>query len=74
MRVTEFHSRIRTAAPRLVFCCPTGGAEALTPEVLLINMRDSNVSNMIVAFLRLATSAEIRARSDFFAPFVMVSV
>jgi Peptidase C65 Otubain len=40
--------------------------------MLLINMRDANVSNMIVAFLRLATSAEIGARSDFFCPFVMV--
>jgi ubiquitin thioesterase protein OTUB1 len=48
-----------------------GGPDALTPEMLLINMRDANVSNMIVAFLRLATSAEIGARSDFFCPFVM---
>lgn len=49
-----------------------GGADALTPEALLVSMRDSNISNMIVAFLRLATSAEIGARSDFFCPFVMV--
>ena len=49
-----------------------GGPDALTPEALLISMRDSNISNMIVAFLRLATSAEIGARSDFFCPFVMV--
>ena len=34
-------------------------------------MRDDMVSNMIVSFLRLAVSAEIAARCDFFAPFIM---
>lgn len=48
-----------------------GGEEGLTREVLLINMRDGEVSNMIVSFLRLATSAEIDSRAEFFAPFIM---
>ena len=30
------------------------------------------VSNMIVMFLRLVTSAELQLRADFFAPFIMV--
>ena len=74
--VTDMH-----AIWSLASCCaPTadqaipcaGGPDALTSEMLLVNMRDANVSNMIVAFLRLATSAEIGARSDFFCPFVLV--
>lgn len=47
------------------------GHDGLTQEVLLINMRDSEVSNMIVSFLRLATSAELASRAEFFAPFIM---
>ena len=35
--------------------------------------RDSMLSPMIVMLLRLLTSAEIQRRTDFFAPFVMVS-
>ena len=64
MSMTPQPSRGRIVRP--------GGPDALTPEALLVSMRDSNISNMIVAFLRLATSAEIGARSDFFCPFVMV--
>jgi len=55
-----------------LFDCRAGGADALSPDVLITNMRDSPVSNMIVSFLRLATSAEIGSRTDFFAPFIMV--
>mmetsp|Transcript_17237 Transcript_17237/g.51603 ORF Transcript_17237/g.51603 Transcript_17237/m.51603 type:complete len:384 (-) Transcript_17237:269-1420(-) len=47
------------------------GPEGMTAEVLLINMRDDMVSNMIVSFLRLATSAEIGSRAEFFAPFIL---
>ena len=35
--------------------------------------RDSMLSPMIVMLLRLLTSAEIQRRTDFFAPFVMVT-
>merc|ERR1712205_215760 len=34
-------------------------------------MRDDMVSNMIVMFLRLVTSAEVQRREDHFAPFIM---
>ena len=34
-------------------------------------MRDSMVSNSLVAFLRMLTSCEIELKSDFFAPFIM---
>lgn len=44
----------------------------MTQDVLLANMRDEMVSNMIVMFLRLVTSAELQRRADFFAPFIMV--
>ncbi|GAX72818.1 hypothetical protein CEUSTIGMA_g273.t1 [Chlamydomonas eustigma] len=43
----------------------------MTKETLTINMRDDMVSNMMVMFLRMVTSAEIQRRSDFFAPFIM---
>lgn len=36
------------------------------------DMRDDMVSNMIVMFVRMVTSAEIRRREDFFFPFVLV--
>lgn len=51
-----------------------GGGDGLTREMLLISMRDAEVSNMIVSFLRLATSAEIDSRAEFFAPFIMVAL
>jgi hypothetical protein len=48
---------------------PGQGADAST---LLANFRDDTVSNMVVMLLRFITSAEIQARQDHFAPFVMV--
>lgn len=35
-------------------------------------MNDDHMSNFIVMFLRLLTSAEIQQRKDFFEPFIMV--
>lgn len=49
-----------------------GGNDALTGTNLVLNMRNGSLSDMIVSFLRMATSAEIGLRADFFAPFVMV--
>ena len=45
----------------------------MTADLLLVNLRDDCVSNMIVMFLRLVTSAELQRRQEFFAPFIMVS-
>ncbi|KAI8472637.1 MAG: ubiquitin thioesterase otubain-like protein [Monoraphidium minutum] len=39
--------------------------------VLLSNFRDDTVSNMLVMLLRFITSAEIQARQEHFAPFVL---
>ncbi|GBF98743.1 ubiquitin thioesterase otubain-like [Raphidocelis subcapitata] len=47
---------------------PGQGADAST---LLANFRDDTVSNMVVMLLRFITSAEIQARQDHFAPFVL---
>lgn len=44
----------------------------MTPDLLLFNLRDAMLSNMIVMFLRMVTSAELQRRQDFFAPFIMV--
>lgn len=47
---------------------PGQGADEST---LLANFRDDTVSNMIVMLLRFITSAEVQARQDHFAPFVL---
>jgi hypothetical protein len=47
--------------------------DPLTLEALESNMRADDVSNYVVFLLRVATSAEVKHRSDFFAPFIMVS-
>ena len=44
----------------------------LTVEILELKMRSEDISNYIVFLLRIITSAEIKRRADFFAPFVMV--
>ena len=49
-----------------------GTAEALTVATLEENMRSGDISNMVVMFLRILTSAEIQRRQDFFAPFILV--
>jgi hypothetical protein len=43
----------------------------MSADVLLANARDDMVSNLIVMFLRLVTSAAIQQRADHFAPFIM---
>jgi ubiquitin thioesterase protein OTUB1 len=48
--------------------------DPLTVAVLEHKMRDENVSNYVVMFLRLLTSCEIQRRQDFFEPFVMVRI
>ena len=45
--------------------------EPLTLEALESNMRSEDVSNYIVMLLRLITSAEVKRRASFFAPFIM---
>lgn len=45
--------------------------DPLTLTALEGNARDDVPSNMIVMFLRLLTSAEMKTRADFFAPFVL---
>lgn len=45
--------------------------DPLTLAALEGNARDDVPSNMIVMFLRLLTSAEMKTRADFFAPFVL---
>jgi hypothetical protein len=50
---------------------PGQGADAGT---LLANFRDDTVSNMIVMLMRFITSAELQARQDHFAPFIMVGL
>ncbi|KIZ06062.1 ubiquitin thioesterase protein OTUB1 [Monoraphidium neglectum] len=47
---------------------PGQGADMGT---LLANFRDDTVSNMIVMLMRFVTSAEIQARQEHFAPFVL---
>ncbi len=47
-------------------------ADPMSLDLLVANLRDDMVSNMIVMFLRLVTSAELQRREDFFAPFIMV--
>jgi hypothetical protein len=46
--------------------------DPMTTDLLLVNLRDDCVSNMIVMFLRMITSAELQRRQEFFAPFIMV--
>ena len=36
------------------------------------NMRSEDISNYVVFLLRMATSAEVKRRAEFFAPFIMV--
>ncbi|KAG1676553.1 hypothetical protein FOA52_000096 [Chlamydomonas sp. UWO 241] len=45
--------------------------DPMSADLLLTNARDDMVSNMIVMFLRLVTSAAIQQRADHFAPFIM---
>ena len=45
------------------------GGEA-TPEALLQRFRDPETSNGVVFLLRLAVSAEMRRRDEFYAPFL----
>lgn len=47
--------------------------DPLTLDVLESNMRAEDVSNYVVFLLRIITSAEVKRRADFFAPFVLVS-
>ena len=47
--------------------------DPLTVAALESNMQSEDISNYIVFLLRMATSAEVKRRADFFAPFVMVS-
>ncbi|KAI0045182.1 cysteine proteinase [Auriscalpium vulgare] len=49
---------------------PDMHGQRLTPEVLLEAFQDAEVSNYIVVFLRLLTSAQIRADPDSYAPFL----
>lgn len=46
--------------------------DPMTMDLLLTNLRDDMVSNMIVMFLRLVTSAAVQQREEFFTPFIMV--
>ena len=46
--------------------------DPLTLEALEGNMKAEDVSNYVVFLLRMATSAEVKRRADFFAPFIMV--
>ncbi len=46
--------------------------DPLTLEALEGNMKSEDVSNYVVFLLRMATSAEVKRRADFFAPFIMV--
>jgi hypothetical protein len=46
--------------------------DPMTLDLLITNLRDDMVSNMIVMFLRLVTSAAIQQREEFFMPFIMV--
>jgi hypothetical protein len=48
--------------------------DPLTLEALEGNMKSEDVSNYVVFLLRMATSAEVKRRADFFAPFIMVSI
>lgn len=48
--------------------------DPLTLEILENNLRADEISNYIVFLLRLITSAEIKHRAEFFAPFIMVSI
>lgn len=50
----------------------SGGAHGADASTLLANFRDDTVSNMIVMLLRFVVSAEIQARQEHFAPFVLV--
>ncbi|KAL4527320.1 hypothetical protein Ndes2526B_g08977 [Nannochloris sp. 'desiccata'] len=45
--------------------------DPLTLEALEGNMKSEDVSNYVVFLLRMATSAEVKRRADFFAPFIM---
>lgn len=45
--------------------------DPLTLEALEGNMRSEDVSNYVVFLLRMATSAEVKRRAEFFAPFVL---
>jgi Peptidase C65 Otubain len=47
-------------------------SDPLTLEALEGNMKAEDVSNYVVFLLRMATSAEVKRRADFFAPFIMV--
>lgn len=42
----------------------------MTLDALESNFRDDSVSNMVVMFLRMITSCEIRRRQDFFGAFI----
>lgn len=45
----------------------------MTQEQLENNFRDDMLSNTVVMFLRMVTSAELQRRQDFFLPFIWVS-
>lgn len=47
------------------------GTVLTLPEWELV-MSDDNLSNYIIMFLRLLTSAEIQLRREMFAPYIMV--
>jgi hypothetical protein len=40
------------------------------PE-LVARLNDENLSNLVIMFIRLVTSAEIQRRADFFTPFIL---
>lgn len=48
--------------------------DPLTLSALEGNMRSEDISNYVVFLLRMATSAEVKRRAEFFAPFIMVSI
>lgn len=42
----------------------------LTVHELCMRLNDENMSNLIIMFIRLVTSAEIQRRAEFFMPFI----
>ncbi|KZS95353.1 cysteine proteinase [Sistotremastrum niveocremeum HHB9708] len=49
----------------------SNGSQPLTPALLLQAFQDPEVSNSVVVYLRLLTSAQIRADPDSYAPFLV---
>ena len=43
----------------------------LTVQELALRLADENVSNMMIMFVRLVTSAEVQRRQEFFTPFIL---